>query len=70
MNFLNSASNSAFSSISNKYLLNKENCIEINGKKYTVVKRKNILTIPDNFSETTVVINNEEIPAFYNEITN
>ena len=43
--------------------------VEINGKKYTVVKRKKVLTIPDNFTETTVVINNEEIPAFYNEIT-
>lgn len=43
--------------------------VEIDGKKYTVVKRKNVLTIPDNFSETTVVINNEEVPAFYNEIT-
>ena len=43
--------------------------VKIDGKKYTVVKRKKILTIPDNFIETTVVINNEEIPAFYNEIT-
>ena len=43
--------------------------VKVDGKKYTVVKRKKILTIPDNFIETTVVINNEEIPAFYNEIT-
>lgn len=43
--------------------------VKVDGKKYTVVKRKNILTVPDNFTETTVVINNEEIPAFYNEIT-
>lgn len=43
--------------------------VKTNGKKYTVVKRKKVLTIPDNFTETTVIINNEEIPAFYNEIT-
>jgi len=43
--------------------------VKVDGKKYTVVKRKNILTVPDNFTETTVIINNEEIPAFYNEIT-
>ncbi|MBR6690051.1 MAG: cadherin-like beta sandwich domain-containing protein [Bacilli bacterium] len=43
--------------------------VKIDNKTYTVVKRKNALTAPDNFEETTVVINNEEIPAFYNEIT-
>lgn len=43
--------------------------VKVNGEEYTVVKRKNTLTIPDNFIETTVVINEEEIPAFYNEIT-
>ena len=43
--------------------------VEVNNKKYTVVKRKSALTAPDNFKDTTVVINNEEIPAFYNEIT-
>lgn len=43
--------------------------VKVNSKKYTVVKRKSALTAPDNFKETTVVINNEEIPAFYNEIT-
>lgn len=43
--------------------------VKISGKNYTVVKRKNVLTAPDNFLETTVTINNEEVPAFYNEIT-
>lgn len=43
--------------------------VVVDNKKYTVVKRKSALTIPDNFKETTVIINNEEIPAFYNEIT-
>ena len=39
--------------------------VKIGDKNYTVVKRKNVLTIPENFMETTVVINNEEVPAFY-----
>ena len=43
--------------------------VVVDNKNYTVVKRKSALTAPDNFKETTVVINNEEIPAFYNEIT-
>lgn len=43
--------------------------VELNDKKYTVVKRKASLTVPQNFTETTVTINNEEVPAFYNEIT-
>jgi len=43
--------------------------VKVGEDEYTVVKRKKILTVPDNFVETTVVINNEEIPAFYNEIT-
>lgn len=43
--------------------------VKVGDKNYTVVKRKKVLTIPDNFTETTVVINDEEIPAFYNEIT-
>lgn len=43
--------------------------VEVDKIKYTVVKRKSALTSPDNFVETTVIINNEEIPAFYNEIT-
>lgn len=43
--------------------------VELDGKHYTVVKRKNTLTIPENFTETTVTINNEEVPALYNQIT-
>ena len=33
--------------------------VKIDGKNYTVVKRKALLTVPNNFTETTVVINNE-----------
>lgn len=41
----------------------------IDGEKYTVVKRASALTKPEAFEETTVTINEIEIPAFYNEIT-
>ena len=43
---------------------------EINGKNYTVVKRASVLTKPEYFVETTVPMNELEIPAFYNETTN
>lgn len=42
----------------------------IDNKDYTVVKRNSVLTKPENFEETSVTINETEIPAFYNEITN
>lgn len=42
----------------------------IDKKNYTVVKRVSVLTKPDLFEATTVTINDIEIPAFYNEITN
>ena len=43
--------------------------VEIGGNKYTIVKRKNNLVAPENFIETTVTINGEEVPALYNEIS-
>lgn len=43
--------------------------VEINNKKYTVVKIANNLVKPNMFEETTVVINDFEIPAFINEIS-
>ena len=42
---------------------------EIDGKKYTVVKRASALTKPEFFEETTVKINELDIPAFLNEKT-
>lgn len=43
---------------------------EINGKSYSVVKRASAITKPnDNFEETTIIMNETEIPAFYHEIT-
>lgn len=58
-----------------KYILNIEvedlNPItaSVNGEDYTLIKRADILTKPDAYEETTITINNTEIPAFYSEIT-
>lgn len=41
----------------------------IDGKRYTIVKRSSALTKPEAFEETTVTIQEIEIPAFYNETT-
>ncbi|MFA5407614.1 MAG: cadherin-like beta sandwich domain-containing protein, partial [Bacilli bacterium] len=43
--------------------------VKINDKTYTVVRKKSLLTAPNNYTETTVTINNEEIPAFISDIT-
>lgn len=42
----------------------------INNKKYTVVKRKSNLTAPNTYEETTITINDTEVPAFISNITN
>lgn len=58
-----------------KYILNIEvedlNPITatINGKEYTLIKRKDILTKPDAYEETIIKINEIEVPAFHSEIT-
>lgn len=41
--------------------------INISNNKYTVIKNLNVLTKLDNYNETKITINNQEIPAFYNE---
>ena len=43
--------------------------LKIDGDDYTVVKKKSALTAPTNYLETTVKINNEEVPAFSSDIT-
>lgn len=43
--------------------------VKIGKKKYTVLKNKDLLNAPDNYSETTVEINGVEVPALTNEIT-
>jgi len=54
-----------------KVIVEDENPIikEIDGEKYTVIKRKSTLTAPSTYKETTIKINNIEIPAFISEIT-
>jgi len=45
--------------------------VNVNNKDFTVVRKKELLKEPnDNFEETTVKIQDEEIPAFYNKATN
>lgn len=44
--------------------------IKINDNEYTVVKRESKLEAPKNFEKTTVTINEQNIPGFYNETNN
>ena len=43
--------------------------VDMDGQKYTVVRKKSLITLPENYTETTVKINEEEVPAYYSEIT-
>ena len=43
---------------------------EIDNCKYTVIKRNSTLVKPDSFIDKIVKINDFDIPAFYNEVTN
>lgn len=43
--------------------------VDVAGKKYTVIRKKSQLTAPPNYVETTVKIGEEDIHAFYSEIT-
>lgn len=43
--------------------------IEIDGKKYRVVKKKELIESKDGYKETTVKINDFDIPSLYNEVT-
>ena len=42
---------------------------EIDGKKYTIVKNIDSLTKPENYEAKTIKINNQEVPAFYSDLT-
>lgn len=44
--------------------------VEINKNDYTVVKRKSLLPIKENYEEKTITINEQQIPALYNKQTN
>ena len=43
--------------------------VKVGGNSYTLVKNSRSLVAPEGYTETTVTINNTEIPAFYNEVT-
>lgn len=43
--------------------------VKINNKKYRVVKKKELLGSRDGYKDTTVKINDFEVPALYNEVT-
>ena len=43
--------------------------VKIDNKEYNVVRKKETLTTPDGYTDTTVTINEEEVPAFYSEVT-
>lgn len=43
--------------------------VNIDNKEYTVVRKKSQLTAPNNYTETTVKLGEEEVPAFTSEIT-
>lgn len=42
---------------------------KVDGKEYTVVRKKSLLKGPENYTETTTMINGEEVPAFTSEVT-
>lgn len=41
----------------------------INGKEYTVVRKRSLLIAPENYKESTVTIEGEEVPAFTSDVT-
>lgn len=43
--------------------------VNVNGEVLIVIKNKKNLVAPNNFNETTIKINEFDIPAFYNEVT-
>lgn len=44
--------------------------VELDGKNYNVVRKKELITIPNSsYEETTIKINDEDVPAFINNVT-
>lgn len=43
--------------------------VEVNGKTYNVIRKKELLIVPNNYKETTVKINGIDVPALHNNIT-
>jgi len=44
--------------------------VTVDGKEYTIVKRESSLECPEGFEEKKVLINDIEVPGFYNETNN
>ena len=44
--------------------------VKIDNEEYTVVKRESNLETPEGFEKTTIKINDQNIPAFYNKTNN
>lgn len=42
--------------------------VNIDNKTYTIVKRESNLEAPSNYESTTIKINEQDIPAFYNDL--
>lgn len=43
--------------------------VKVGNKDYTVVRKKSSLTPPNNYTETTVKINDTDVPAYHSEVT-
>ena len=43
--------------------------VKINDKEYSVIRKEGVLEVPQNYEKTSVIINNEEVLAYKNDIT-
>ena len=43
--------------------------VEVDGENYTIIKKNKNLDVPVGFVETSTIINDVEVPTFYNETT-
>jgi len=43
--------------------------VNVDGEEYTVVRKKSLITPPSNYKETTVKINEEDVPAYVSDVT-
>ena len=44
--------------------------VNVNGSDYTIIKKAKNLDVPEGYVETSTVIDETEVPTFYNEVTN
>lgn len=43
--------------------------VKVSGDKFNVIRKKDIIEAPEDYTETTIVIDGEEIPAYSNSVT-